>query len=151
VPTRVGDAFAGVSCDGLAVGRNCRRAVDDKAARGVVKGENKGLLARRQAENVRHRKRRWRRESRGTRRLNGDIESVLQHARRQHVFDERGRHGADADLRIGERITIGVENAAGLDGERQLLALGVGERDGRSRGRVLWHRDGGRRGVAHVL
>ena len=60
---------------------------------------------------------------RHVRRLDRDVEAVLQHARRQHVLDQFGRDGRDADLHVVDDLTLVVHCAARRDRERQRLAL----------------------------
>ena len=59
--------------------------------------------------------------------LDGDVEGVLHHTRRQHVHDDLRRHRADADLWVLHRVALGVDEAAELDGQGQLAKLLLGQ------------------------
>ena len=132
----------------LAIGRDGAGAVDHQHASGVVEAEDVQLGPWRGIEHVRERDLHRLREGGDPRCLDRDVEGVLQHARRQHVPHEFGRHGCDADLHVGDGIAVFVHGAAGFDAQRQRLALGFSERRGGLR--VVGGDDRGRH-VAHRL
>ena len=114
----------------------------------MVEAQNVELGARGRVEDVREGDLHRLRERGHARGLDRDVEGVLQHARRQHVLDQCRRHRGDADLHVAEDLAVRAHGGTGRHGERELLALRVGEA-GRSRRRV----GGDHRvlGVAHVL
>ena len=109
------------------VGRDGAGAIDHQQAGGVIEAQDVELGARRGAEHVREGDLHRLRKDRHTGRLDRDVKGVLQHARRQHVFDQRSRHGGDAHFDIGEDLPVAPQRRAWLDGQREALALVIGE------------------------
>ena len=141
MPARRSNARIRVGHDSQAIHRHGAGAVDDQLAGGVVEAEDVELGAGGCAEDVGQGDLNRVGEGGDARRLDCDVESVLQHARRQHVFDQFSRHGGNADLDIGQRLAVRADGAAGVDGQRQLLPLLIGQF--RRGGRVVGVDDGG--------
>ena len=110
-----------------AVGRHRAGAVDHQHAGGVVKTQDVELGARRGVEDVGEGDLQGLSEHRHAWGLDGDVEGVLQHTRRQHVFDQCGRHGGNAHLHVAQHLAFVVHGSAGHDGQGQGLALQVSE------------------------
>ena len=94
-------------------GGNRRRAIDNEPPRRVIKAENIELRAGCRVKHIRERDLYRLREGIHPRRLNRDVEGVLQHPRRQHVLDQFWRHRVDADLHVVERLAVEVQALPG--------------------------------------
>ena len=106
-----------------AVGRDGPGAFDHQQTRRVVEAEEVQLAPRRCPEDVGRGERRGPREVGHARRLDGDVEGVLQHARREHVHHQLWRDRADADLSAGQRLAVEADQAPRQYVQRQQYPL----------------------------
>ena len=123
MPSRMSDPRVGVCGNRQAVGGDGRRAFDDEAAGGVVEAQKIQLRARLGVEDIGEGHLRRGCEVGDAGGLDRDVERVLQQAGREHIADEFGGHGADADLAAREWLAVGTDQAVRLDFDRELLAL----------------------------
>ena len=147
MPTGSFDTGIGIRNNRRPIGRHCRCAVDDQAARRMIERQHKELFARRGIEHVRERDLQWLGEGGDPGRLNRNVEGMLQHTGRQHVLHQLFRHGTDTDLHVGQRLAIRADSTARSDREGQRLPLLIGQ----IRRRVGIDRDRRRRGIADSL
>lgn len=127
MPPRLRNPLSRISRYRLPIRRHRRCPLDHQPARRVIEAQEVELLSRRRVEDIGEGDLQRRRKRRHSRRLNRDVEGMLQHARRQHVAHQFGRHGADPDLTAAHHIAVGVDQRPRLHFELQLRALLVGQ------------------------
>ena len=139
MPPRPRDAAVGIRHHELAIHTHRARAINHQPAGGVIKAEQIELRAWRRIEHIGQGQLQRCAEYRRAGRLDGEVESVLQQPRRQHVAHQLRRHRGDAHLGVVEHLPVFTDHRAGLHHQLNQLTLLLGEVGAP----LLWGGDGG--------
>ena len=139
MPPRPGDTAVWIRDHEQAVFADGAGAINHQSAGGVIEAQQIELGTGRGIEHIRQGELQGCAEHRRAGRLDGEVESVLQQPRRQHVAHQLRRHRGDAHLGVVEHLAVLADHRAGLDHQLNELTLLLAEVGGPLR----WGGDGG--------
>ena len=139
MPPRPRHPTVGIRNHELAIHTHRAGTINHQPASGVIEAQQIELGTGRGVEDIRQGELQGCAEHRRAGRLDGEVESVLQQPRRQHVAHQLRRHRGDAHLGVVEHLAVLADYRAWLHHQLNQLPLLLGEVGGPLR----WGGDGG--------